>query len=162
MKRNLVIGDIHGGLKALQQILISAKVTQEDTLIFLGDYVDGWSETAQLIDFLIELDQNQKCIFILGNHDIWCKEWLKNNIINEKWNFHGGKSTIKSYENYTLEQKLKHLIFFETMKDYFVDGDNNLFMQVFLQCMVQVRNITLPIILGIELFGKQQLLWINI
>jgi serine/threonine protein phosphatase 1 len=40
--RTLVIGDIHGGLRALQ-ILERAKVTTKDTLIFLGDYVDGWN-----------------------------------------------------------------------------------------------------------------------
>jgi serine/threonine protein phosphatase 1 len=39
--RTLVIGDIHGGLRAFNQILERAKVTTKDTLIFLGDYVDG-------------------------------------------------------------------------------------------------------------------------
>jgi serine/threonine protein phosphatase 1 len=41
MHRKLVIGDIHGGLRALHQIMDRAKVTTDDTLIFLGDYVDG-------------------------------------------------------------------------------------------------------------------------
>ena len=58
MNRTLVIGDIHGGLKGLVQVLERAKVTKDDTLIFLGDYVDGWSETAPLLDFLIELNKN--------------------------------------------------------------------------------------------------------
>ena len=43
MKKTFVIGDIHGGLKALIQVLERAEVTINDTLIFLGDYVDGWS-----------------------------------------------------------------------------------------------------------------------
>ena len=64
MKRTLVIGDIHGGLRALIQVLEKANVTQNDTLIFLGDYVDGWSESPQVIDFLIGLSQKQNCIFI--------------------------------------------------------------------------------------------------
>ncbi len=51
--RTLVIGDIHGGLKALIQVLDRAKVTKTDVLIFLGDYVDGWSESPQVLDFLI-------------------------------------------------------------------------------------------------------------
>jgi serine/threonine protein phosphatase 1 len=55
MKRTFVIGDIHGGLKALKQVLQNAAVTKEDTLIFLGDYVDGWSESVQVISFLIDL-----------------------------------------------------------------------------------------------------------
>ena len=34
MNRTLVIGDIHGGLRALHQIMERAKVTTNDTLIF--------------------------------------------------------------------------------------------------------------------------------
>ena len=69
MNRTLVIGDIHGGLRALHQIFDRANVSKEDTLIFLGDYVDGWSESPQTIDFLINLGKKQNCIFIRGNHD---------------------------------------------------------------------------------------------
>lgn len=76
MKRTLVIGDIHGGLKALNQLLERANVTKEDTLIFLGDYVDGWSQSAQVISRLMQLEESNPCIFIKGNHDWWCENWL--------------------------------------------------------------------------------------
>ena len=76
--RTLVIGDIHGGLKALIQLLKRAEVTKEDNLIFLGDYVDGWSESAQVIQYLIELSEVNNCVFIKGNHDAWCEPWLQN------------------------------------------------------------------------------------
>ena len=56
MTNTFVIGDIHGGLRALHQVLERSQVTREDTLIFLGDFVDGWSESPQVLDFLIELD----------------------------------------------------------------------------------------------------------
>ena len=59
MTRTLVIGDIHGGLRALHQIMERAKVTANDKLIFLGDYVDGWSESPQVIEYLIALGQKQ-------------------------------------------------------------------------------------------------------
>jgi serine/threonine protein phosphatase 1 len=49
-------------------VLERSQVTREDTLIFLGDFVDGWSESPQVLDFLIELDKKQNCIFIRGNH----------------------------------------------------------------------------------------------
>ena len=52
--KTVVIGDIHGGLRALQQVLEKGKITKTDLLIFLGDYVDGWSESPQVLDFLIE------------------------------------------------------------------------------------------------------------
>ena len=77
MQRTLVIGDIHGGLKALQQVLDKAAVTSSDTLIFLGDYVDGWSESAAVVEFVMQLSLQQQCIFIKGNHDVWCEDWLR-------------------------------------------------------------------------------------
>ena len=128
MKRTLVFGDIHGGLKALIQLLEKVEVKENDRLIFLGDYVDGWSESAKVIDFLIELAQKQDCIFIRGNHDVWCHEWLKNDVINDIWFLHGGKSTIESYKDIDALQKEKHLGFFENMMDYFTDENNNLFI----------------------------------
>ncbi len=56
-KRILVVGDIHSGLKALKQVLGKAEVTPDDKLIFLGDYVDGWSTAVETIDFLIALQK---------------------------------------------------------------------------------------------------------
>jgi serine/threonine protein phosphatase 1 len=128
MKRTLVFGDIHGGLKALIQLLDKVVINENDRFIFLGDYVDGWSESRQVIDFLIELSQRQECIFIRGNHDVWCHEWLKNDLVNDIWFLHGGKSTIESYQNIDSFEKEKHSDFFENMKDYFVDENNNLFI----------------------------------
>jgi len=51
--RTLVIGDIHGAPRALIQVLQRADIQHDDFLIFLGDYADGWSETPELLDFLI-------------------------------------------------------------------------------------------------------------
>ena len=76
MNRILVIGDIHGGLRALHQIMERANVTSKDTLLFLGDYVDGWSQSPELLDFLIDLGNKQNCIFIRGNHDELLMDWL--------------------------------------------------------------------------------------
>ncbi|MBO9582738.1 MAG: serine/threonine protein phosphatase [Flavobacterium sp.] len=128
MKRTLVFGDIHGGLKALVQLLDRAVISENDRLIFLGDYVDGWSESAKVIEFLMDLSQKHECIFIKGNHDAWCQEWLMNDVVNDIWFLHGGKSTIESYENIDFSKRQKHLEFFNQMKDYFVDENHNLFI----------------------------------
>ena len=71
MQRTLVIGDIHGGARALRQVIGRVGLESEDRLIFLGDYVDGWPESRQVIDYLIELDRGYACMFIIGNHDVW-------------------------------------------------------------------------------------------
>ncbi|WP_392345844.1 metallophosphoesterase family protein [uncultured Polaribacter sp.] len=127
-KRTFVIGDIHGGLKALLQVLNKLEVKEEDTLIFVGDYVDGWSEAAQVIQFLIELSEKVKCIFIKGNHDVWCENWLKTAIVEPLWYLHGGKETIDSYDIFSEEDKKEHLSFFENMPLYHLDAENRLFL----------------------------------
>ncbi len=129
--RKLVIGDIHGGLQALLQVLEKAAVTPQDTLIFLGDYVDGWSESPQLIDFLIQLDQQQTCIFIRGNHDQLFLDWLQGNhdvIDEENWFKHGGQATVLSYENCSEALKKSHISFLESLHNYHVDDQNRLFV----------------------------------
>lgn len=122
------IGDIHGGLKALIQVLNKIEVKDEDTLIFVGDYVDGWSESAQVIQFLIKLSEKIKCVFIKGNHDVWCEAWLKDGDVNPTWYMHGGKETIDSYEGFSSNMKKEHLEFFENMLLYFLDNENRLFL----------------------------------
>ena len=128
MKRTIAIGDIHGGLRALKQLLDEIKITKEDTLIFVGDYVDGWSESAQVIQFLIELQNTNDCIFIKGNHDAWCEEWLASGFVNDVWFQHGGKETIESYNGFSDKEKKIHLSFFEAMDMYHIDDKNRLFL----------------------------------
>ena len=128
MKRTLAIGDIHGGFKALKQIIKRIRLNEDDTLIFLGDYVDGWSESAQVIHYLIKLSITHNCIFIKGNHDVWCEEWLRSGKTEPVWLAHGGKETIESYANYSLSQKRQHLNFFERMKLYHLDEQKRLFL----------------------------------
>lgn len=128
MSKTLVIGDIHGGFKALLQVLERAGVTENDRLIFLGDYVDGWSESSQIIQFLLELSEKQECIFIKGNHDAWCEDWLSLGQNPNVWLFNGGKSTVESYADYSLEDLDIHLEFFQRMKNYHIDDQNRLFI----------------------------------
>jgi serine/threonine protein phosphatase 1 len=126
--RTLVIGDIHGGLRALHQIIERANVTTTDTLIFLGDYVDGWSQSPQVIDYLIELKKTHNCIFIRGNHDELLLEWLVNKADNPMWYKHGGESTVLAYANLSEEIIKKHIGFFRTLENYYLDSQNRLFI----------------------------------
>src|SRR5882762_5036506 len=128
MKRTLVIGDIHGGLKAVHKVFKKANVTANDKLIFLGDYVDGWSESAAVMDYMIALSNSNDCIFIKGNHDEWCEDWLRTGEADKAWLFHGGKPTVDSYATVSTATKLQHLNFLEQMPYYFIDEQNRLFI----------------------------------
>lgn len=123
-----VIGDIHGGLQALLQILEKAPIKKDDILIFLGDYVDGWSESVQVLDFLIDLQQKQNCIFIRGNHDDLLLKYLRTNTYKEEWFLHGGKSTLDAYKNVDTTIIKKHIVFLDNLFDYYLDDQNRLFI----------------------------------
>lgn len=131
MSRTLVIGDIHGGLKAVVQILEKAEVNTNDTLIFLGDYVDGWSQSPEVLDLLIALSEKQNCIFIKGNHDELLLDWLQNNhehLNEEMWFKHGGKATVDAYKNVSNDIKKAHIQFLKSLQNYYLDEQNRLFI----------------------------------
>jgi serine/threonine protein phosphatase 1 len=131
IQKTFVIGDIHGGLKALFQVLERAKVSKNDTLIFLGDFVDGWSESPAVLDFLIALEKTHNCIFIKGNHDDLLLQWLTGNKIdfNEQlWFQHGGKATAMVYEKISPSEKEAHITFLQSLQNYHIDAQNRLFV----------------------------------
>jgi serine/threonine protein phosphatase 1 len=142
IQKTFVIGDIHGGLKALFQVLERAKVSKNDTLIFLGDFVDGWSESPAVLDFLIALKEKQNCIFIRGNHDDLLLKWLckDNEGFDERmWFNHGGEASALSYQNIENSTKEKHIQFLLSLQDYYLDDENRLFIHA---GFTNVRGVT--------------------
>lgn len=129
--RKIVIGDIHGALKALKQVLERCKYSSlRDQLIFVGDYSDGWSETAELVSYLLDLQKiaKHKPIFICGNHDIWVRDWLNSGHKNPVWEMNGGQATIDSYIKTGLVLDEAHKDFYKYLTNWYIDDDNNLFI----------------------------------
>lgn len=128
MAKTYVIGDVHGAFRALRQVIERVAPKRDDLLIFLGDYVDGWSQSREVIEYLISLERSHDCIFIKGNHDAWCEEWLGGSGASPDWLFHGGDATVRSYAGITLKETDRHLEFFNRMRPYFEDGSGRLFV----------------------------------
>lgn len=126
--KTLVVGDIHGGLKALKQVLEKAAPQPADLVVFLGDYVDGWSEAAETIDFLIEYRTRQRSVMIRGNHDALSLEWLKDGRDNPLWLASGGQQTIDSYRAVGEKTRALHKTFFEELDNYYLDPGNRLYL----------------------------------
>lgn len=123
-----VIGDIHGAYRALTQLIERVKPSAEDTLIFLGDYVDGWSESAEVVNYLMQLEKQYNCLFIKGNHDAWCELWLNGTEPDPAWRRNGGDQTVKSYAALTEQQLEVHREFYGRLRYYYVDNENRLFI----------------------------------
>ncbi|GAO41055.1 metallophosphoesterase family protein [Flavihumibacter petaseus] len=126
--KTYVIGDIHGALKALEELIDRISPAAEDRLIFLGDLVDGWPDSAEVVAYCIALQARQPCIFIKGNHDSWCEGWLQGAHTGDDWLSHGGDASIRSYAKVREKDRKNHLYFLNHMMPYFVDEENRLYI----------------------------------
>ncbi len=126
--RTIVIGDIHGGLKALNQLFERIQPEYTDRYIFLGDYVDGWSEAYQTVAFLIDFAEKYPCIFIRGNHDYLIHRYLTKKEQNPQWLASGGRETIASYAEISSTERKKHIDFYKSLRNYHIDDQNRLFV----------------------------------
>lgn len=67
--RTLVFGDIHGCLLAFDTILNEISLTEKDTIILLGDYIDRGPDSKGVVDRVIELREKYHVIALKGNHE---------------------------------------------------------------------------------------------
>lgn len=138
--RTLVIGDIHGNYKGLIQALQRSNFDYEnDTLISLGDVVDGHSQSYEVVEELLKI---KNLIAVKGNHDDWFNTWIKTGNNPTNWG-QGQAATGYSYMRYlgipeTLNGLMYNLIyqdvpfehrkFFATQLPYYLDNENRLFI----------------------------------
>lgn len=81
--RTFAIGDIHGELSLLKDLLARiGTLDADDTIVFMGDYVDRGPQSRQVIEFIrFELPkQGMKIVTLRGNHE---DAWLR--VMREGW-----------------------------------------------------------------------------
>lgn len=133
--RTFVMGDLHGNYRGFLQCLQRSGFNkEEDTLIQLGDVADGWSETFECVQELLEI---KNLIAIRGNHDDWTNTWM--NTGTHPGMTQGGRATVDSYlrvcdfaENYMEKTYIsvpkEHKDFFTNQINHYVDKENRLFV----------------------------------
>ncbi len=101
--RIYAIGDVHGRLDLLDQILgrIDADLaTYPDCRplqVFLGDYVDRGPSSRAVLDRLINRSRTHEIVCLKGNHESYIPEFLRNPAILADWQQFGGLETLMSY-----------------------------------------------------------------
>jgi len=81
--RTFVIGDIHGEIDHLRRLVAKMPdVGAQDTLVFLGDYVDRGPDSRAVVNAVRGLDRDTGCqvVCLRGNHE---DAWLR--VIDEGW-----------------------------------------------------------------------------
>lgn len=144
MGKTYVMGDCHGGYKALLQCLERSNFNYEtDTLIQLGDICDGWSEVYECVEELLSI---KNLICIRGNHDKWFQEWIDYGLHPVTW-LQGGEGTLDSYIRNSKREISKfhrmggistnltfidipesHIKFFRNQENYYIDDKNRCFV----------------------------------
>ena len=71
----IAIGDIHGNLGPLMDLLaqLRREVAPHDTVVFLGDYIDGGPGARECVDAILEFRDvvESEVICLCGNHEDW-------------------------------------------------------------------------------------------
>lgn len=90
MSKTCVFTDVHGRLEELLRLL--DRVPKGAKLIFLGDYIDRGTQSAEVVALVRSLD----AICLRGNHeDMMCNP----DTMGGTWMANGGSATVESYKD---------------------------------------------------------------
>jgi serine/threonine protein phosphatase 1 len=122
--RTLAIGDIHGCLRSLDALLDAVAPAQDDTLIFLGDYIDRGPNSRGVVERVLQLAARQRVIRLQGNHEQMMLEALGGGEKLRAWLYYGGEATMHSYSPLGDAGKMsdvpdEHWNFMRTGADFF-------------------------------------------
>ncbi|MBQ4115704.1 serine/threonine protein phosphatase [bacterium] len=123
MGRYIAITDIHGELEKLNNVIAKIDLQQDDTFVFLGDYIDRGPDSKGVVERVIELSEKYNCICLIGSHEYALLHAKQDEYYNYLfWNY-GGPQTVESYGG-RFENILKiHGNFFKSLKFYHLTKD---------------------------------------
>jgi serine/threonine protein phosphatase 1 len=124
--RTFVVGDIHGCLNTFETLMLSeCKITRNDEIILLGDYIDRGPFIKETILFILNLIKSGYNIVPLrGNHEQLLIESLNNPKMLKQWFKNGAQSTLDSF--WVMNPGLiddEIIKFFENTRYYYISGD---------------------------------------
>lgn len=149
-ERLFAIGDIHGCFKQLVTMIEKKiKLTSEDAIVFLGDYIDRGPQSKEVLDYIIALrSKGYNIIALLGNHEDMLLNALHDYRYEASWLYNGGISSLRSFNAESAQEIVnKYEEFFKSLHHYYII-DNYIFVHAGFND--KIRNI---------FDDKQQMLW---
>jgi serine/threonine protein phosphatase 1 len=126
--RTIAVGDIHGCAQALERLLAVVELTSQDTIVFLGDYVDRGPNSKRVMEIMIELNEQFHVIPLLGNHEIMMLDAAKESVMRDLWRLQfGGQQTLESYGGDLANIPTEHLDFMRQCLPFY-ETDDHLFV----------------------------------
>ncbi len=143
VKRIFAIGDIHGCLSHLERLMEEIRPLldpQEDTLVFLGDYIDRGPDPKGVVDLILQIKKEVRHVVCLkGNHEDMFLDWVLNGRNYDLYLYNGGGSTIRSYsQDREFHLPAEHLDFFTSLRLYY-ETDKYIFVHAGLKAGVPLK-----------------------
>lgn len=149
-----IIGDIHGCLSKLTSLYsqILPELKDDDTLIFLGDYIDRGDHSFEVVEFLITLPEYRKSVFLKGNHESMFMKFIAGEDIKRLYYYNGGDKTVAGYTRRFgyLNVPKSHREFFSALNPYYETEE-----------FVAVHAGLNPKIYSIDMQDEEELIWIR-
>ena len=82
--RNIIIGDVHGCLDELKELINKLELSSTDNLFFIGDLIDKGPDSVGVVKYVYELSKLYSTVLILGNHEEKFLRFLYNKVNNKK------------------------------------------------------------------------------
>lgn len=129
------IGDIHGRLDKLEELLELLPLRPDDRLVFLGDYVDRGPDTRGVVERLIRLASERPTVFLMGNHESMFLDFLgwqgPQYFGADVFIANGGAETLLSYDYFeqpaprpkSFPLPPAHELFFRSLCMHHAEGD---------------------------------------
>lgn len=121
MARLIGISDIHGEYEKLSAVLDYLSLKNDDTVVFMGDYIDRGKRSREVVDRVIDTADICNCVYLIGSHEYAMMHAKKDDYYDYLfWNY-GGDKTAESYGGFDNIMKV-HGDFFRSLKFYHIAG----------------------------------------
>lgn len=125
----LIISDIHGNIYALKSMLEFLKNKQIDSTLVAGDILGYYPFSNETINILKSI---KNCHIVLGNHDKFFIDSLKNRLLINDYRKKYGDSILEFHENisnenlaFIMEKNLFKIIKINALSIYLMHGSPN-------------------------------------
>ena len=121
MARLFGISDIHGELEKLCRVIEKVNPQKEDTIVFMGDYIDRGAKSKEVVQKIIDMKEVCNCVYLIGSHEYALLHADTDDYYHYLfWNY-GGVQTVESYGSFDNILKT-HGEFFRSLKFYYING----------------------------------------
>lgn len=93
-----LVSDPHGDLCRFMNLLKHIDFKRNEKMVLLGDVLDRGPDPIGLLKYIRPMIQDGSITMLLGNHELFCIQFLEGRLSSQKWIAFGGKTT---YEQVT-------------------------------------------------------------